>query len=81
MTEPSPLDLVDRNTLLKYARRRIEEGVIGPLKMDTADDATLLKAEKIIDGLRAHFRGLHIDIGPLRAENGEIIVDVKPMPR
>jgi hypothetical protein len=67
-----------RNTLVAYAKKRVEDAVIAPLRVNSADYATLHHAQQILDGLRAHFAKHWIVIGDIRAETGEITVAVGP---
>lgn len=77
---PDPSTIPARNALVGYAAKRVDAVVIAPLKLASADDAVLLKAEQLLAGLRAHFAKHGIVLGELRAENGEIIVDITPAP-
>ena len=63
-----------RNHLLTYARKRVEDAVLAPLRADTS---TLDAAEQVLDALRNHFRALGIGIGPLFVRDGQFIVDIE----
>lgn len=68
----------DRNTLLTYARRRVDEIVLKPLHADgTTPDA----AEAALCTLRQHFRGLWIEFGPLVVQDGAATVEIGEIAR
>jgi|HubBroStandDraft_2_1064218.scaffolds.fasta_scaffold91367_2 hypothetical protein len=64
-----------RNTLLLYARKRVDEA-LAPLTAPGADHVTIHHAEQALEPLRLHFARHHITLGPLRAEGGEFVVDI-----
>lgn len=67
-----------RNHLLAYARKRVEEAVLAPLRADTT---TLDVAEDALQSLRVHFRGLWIALDQLRVQDGTFVVGIMEMPR
>lgn len=67
-----------RNHLLDYARKRVEEAVLGPLRADTT---TLDVAEEVLQALRVHFRRLWIALDQLRVQDGTFVVGIMEMPR
>lgn len=78
MPDARPSTLRARNTLIGYATKRVEQGVISPLTKDTAN---LAAADEKLAKLRAHFLTHHITIGPLYMKEGSVCVDIDEVPR
>jgi hypothetical protein len=74
------VDLSSRNTLLLYARKRVDEA-IAPLKDPAADHTVIDAVSHTLTHLRLHFARLHIAIGAVYAEQGEVLVDILEAPR
>lgn len=68
-----------RNTLLTYARRRVDETVLAPLHAEGAHDSFVIS--ETLERLRQHFRGLWIELGPLVVQDGAATVEIGEMPR
>lgn len=75
------LDHVDRNALIGYAQKRLQEVVLKPLTLEVADSNSLDRAEALLAPLREHFGKLHLTIGELRLEGEGFAVDITQVPR
>jgi hypothetical protein len=72
-----PVELLRRNHLLSYARKRVDETVLKPLLSGEITDP--IGAEETLEKLHNHFRTHGIAIGRLRVEAGVVMVDIRPM--
>ncbi len=68
-----------RNTLLTYARRRVDETVLKPLHAEGAHDSFIVS--ETLDRLREHFYKHHIQLGFLTVQDGQASVDIWETPR
>jgi hypothetical protein len=70
-----PLEIVRRNHLLNYARRRVDDAVIKPMM---EENEKLGAAWLTLDRLREHFKGLGIAIGHITIVQNSVLVTVEP---